>query len=70
MGNLLIMTIKNTSVAAVVGVGELTFTANKVAIAEVQPFIILGSAAITYVVLGLLLRRAVTSVNKKVAFSR
>ncbi|WP_113718262.1 amino acid ABC transporter permease [Arthrobacter dokdonensis] len=70
MGNVLIMMVKNTSVAAVVGVAELTFTADKIAIDEVQPFIMLGGAAVAYIVIGLLLTRLVTALDRKVAFSR
>lgn len=70
MGNVLITMVKNTSVAAVVGVAELTFTADKVAIEEVQPFIVLGGAAVAYVAIGLILRRLIAALDRKVAFSR
>jgi len=70
MGNVLITMVKNTSVAAIVGVAELTFVADKVAIAEVQPFIVLGGAAVAYIVIGLLLRRMITSLERKAAFAR
>lgn len=70
MGNVLITMVKNTSVAAIVGVAELTFTADKVAIAEVQPFVVLGGAALAYVAIGLLLRRMITVIDRKVAFAR
>jgi amine acid ABC transporter, permease protein, 3-TM region, His/Glu/Gln/Arg/opine family len=70
MGNVLITMVKNTSVAAVIGVAELTFTADKVAIAEVQPFVVLGGAAVAYIVIGLLLRRVITVIDRKAAFAR
>ncbi|HKT56938.1 MAG TPA: amino acid ABC transporter permease [Microbacterium sp.] len=70
MGNVLITMIKNTSVSAIVGVAELTFTADQVAIAEVQPFIVLGGAAVAYVVIGLLVRRFITTFERKVSFAR
>lgn len=70
MGNVLITMVKNTSVAAVVGVAELTFTADKVAIEEVQPFIVLGGAAVAYIVIGLILRRLIAVLDRRVAFSR
>lgn len=70
MGNVLITMVKNTSVAAVVGVAELTFTADKVAIEEVKPFIVLGGAALAYIVIGLLLRSQIAVLERKVAFSR
>jgi amine acid ABC transporter, permease protein, 3-TM region, His/Glu/Gln/Arg/opine family len=70
MGNVLITMVKNTSVAAVVGVAELTFTADKVAIEEVQPFIVLGGAAVAYIAIGLVLRRGIAILDRKVAFSR
>lgn len=70
LGNVLITMVKNTSVAAIIGVGELTFTADKIAVAEVQPFALLGGAAIVYIVLGLSLRRLITFTDRKVAFAR
>lgn len=70
MGNVLITMVKNTSVAAVVGVAELTFTADKVAIAEVQPFVVLGGAAVAYIAIGLVLRRIIGAVAGKAVFAR
>jgi glutamate transport system permease protein len=70
MGNVLILLVKNTSVAAIVGVAELTFTADKVAIEEVQAFIVLGGAALAYVVICIVLKRFVSQLERRVAFSK
>ncbi|TCT07012.1 amino acid ABC transporter permease [Paralcaligenes ureilyticus] len=70
MGNVLILLVKNTSVAAIIGVAELTFTADKIAIEEVQAFIVLGGAALAYVVICLVLKRLVSLLERKVAFSK
>ncbi|MBU6503325.1 MAG: ABC transporter permease subunit, partial [Burkholderiales bacterium] len=70
MGNVLILLVKNTSVAAIVGVAELTFTADKVAIEEVQAFIVLGGAAIAYVLICIALKRCVSLLERRVAFSK
>jgi len=70
MGNVLILLVKNTSVAAIVGVAELTFTADKVAIEEVRAFVVLGGAAIAYVVICIVLKRLVSLLERRVAFSK
>lgn len=70
MGNVLILLVKNTSVAAIVGVAELTFTADKVAIEEVQAFIVLGGAALAYVVICMVLKQCVSLLERRVAFSK
>lgn len=70
MGNVLILLVKNTSVAAIVGVAEMTFTADKIAIEEVQAFIVLGGAALAYVVICLVLKRLVSLLERRVAFSK
>lgn len=70
LGNVLILLVKNTSVAAIIGVAELTFTADKIAIEEVQAFIVLGGAALAYVVICLLLKRLVSLLERRVAFSK
>lgn len=70
LGNVLITMIKNTSVAALVGVADLTFATNKAAVDEAQPFLIFGGAAIGYLLIGLIVGRFVGSIDRKVAFSR
>ncbi|MEP7063666.1 MAG: amino acid ABC transporter permease [Betaproteobacteria bacterium] len=70
MGNVLVLLVKNTSVAAVVGVAELTFVADEIAIREVQAFTVLGGAALTYVVMCLILKRLVSRLEHSVAFSK
>jgi glutamate transport system permease protein len=70
LGNVFITMVKNTSVAALVGVAELTFLSDKIAVDEAQPFIVFGGAAICYLVLGLVIGRLVSAVDQKVAFSR
>jgi len=62
--------VKNTSVAAIVGVAELTFTADKIAIEEVKAFVVFGGAAIAYVVICVALKRLVAVLDRKVAFSK
>lgn len=70
MGNVLILLVKNTSVAAVVGVAELTFVADKIAIEEVRAFSVLGGAALTYAVICIVLKRVVAGLERKVAFDK
>ncbi|MFE7672071.1 amino acid ABC transporter permease [Streptomyces albidoflavus] len=70
LGGVLITMVKNTSVAAVIGVAEFTFTANKVAVEESETFIVFGAAVIAYVLLGLLLGAGINALEKKVAFQR
>lgn len=70
LGNVLITMIKNTSVAALVGVADLTFATNKAAVDQAQPFLIFGGAAISYLVIGLLVGRLVGILDRKAAFSR
>jgi glutamate transport system permease protein len=70
LGNVLITMVKNTSIAALVGVAELTFLSDKAAVDEAEPFIILGVAAILYLLLGLIIGRFVSALDRKVAFSR
>lgn len=70
LGNVLITMVKNTSIAALVGVAELTFLSDKAAVDEAEPFIILGVAAICYLLLGLIIGRFVSVIDRKVAFSR
>jgi glutamate transport system permease protein len=70
MGNVLILLVKNTSVAAIVGVAEMTFTADKIAIEEVQAFIVLGGAALAYVAICFVLKRFVSLLERRVAFSK
>lgn len=70
LGNVLITMVKNTSVAALVGVAELTFVSDKAAVDEAQPFVMLGVAALCYLVIGLAIGRGVSAVDQKVAFTR
>lgn len=70
MGNVLILLVKNTSVAAIVGVAELTFTADKIAIEEVRAFVVLGGAAVAYVAICIVLKRLVALLDHKVSFSK
>jgi glutamate transport system permease protein len=70
LGNVLITMVKNTSVAAVVGVGELTFVADKVAVAEAQTFVVFGGAVVGYLLIGLSIGRLVDRLDEKVRFSR
>jgi len=70
LGNVFITMVKNTSVAALVGVSELTFLSDKIAVDEAQPFIIFGGAALCYLAIGLVIGRLVSAVDQKVAFSR
>jgi glutamate transport system permease protein len=51
LGNIAIMTIMNTALAAAVGVVELTAAANRVNLAEAQPIWIFVTAGLIYMVL-------------------
>ncbi|RAN74862.1 hypothetical protein B5P43_27695 [Bacillus sp. SRB_336] len=70
LGNVYITMVKNTSVAALVGVAELTFLTDKLAVDEASPFLIFAGAAICYLVMGLAVGRLVAALDRKVAFSR
>ncbi|MGH3495422.1 MAG: amino acid ABC transporter permease [Sciscionella sp.] len=70
LGNVLITMMKNTSVAAIVGVAELTFAADEVAVQEASTFVVFGAAIIAYLVLGLILGACVGSVERKVTSRR
>ncbi|MCQ9164484.1 amino acid ABC transporter permease [Arthrobacter sp. STN4] len=70
LGNVYITMVKNTSVAALVGVAELTFLTDKLAVDQASPFLIFAGAAISYLVLGLAVGRLVAALDRKVAFSR
>ncbi|MGW5883898.1 ABC transporter permease subunit [Streptomyces koyangensis] len=70
LDGVLITMVKNTSVAAVIGVAEFTFTANKVAVEESETFVVFGAAVVAYVLLGLLLGAGINALEKKVAFQR
>lgn len=70
LGSVLITMVKNTSVAAIIGVAEFTFMANKVAVEEAESFAVFGGAVIAYILLGLVLGAGVNALEKKVAFQR
>jgi glutamate transport system permease protein len=70
LGNVLITMIKNTSVAALVGVADLTFATNKAAVDQAQPFLIFSGAAVSYLLIGLIVGRLVAIIDRKAAFSR
>ncbi|NVM96905.1 amino acid ABC transporter permease [Arthrobacter wenxiniae] len=70
LGNVYITMVKNTSVAALVGVAELTFLTDKLAVDEASPFLIFAGSAICYLVLGLAVGRLGAALDRKVAFSR
>ncbi|MGY0490316.1 amino acid ABC transporter permease [Streptomyces sp. WG-D5] len=70
LGSVLITMMKNTSVAAVIGVAEFTFMTNKVAVEEAETFVVFGGAVIAYVLLGVALGAGVNNLEKRVAFQR
>lgn len=70
LGNVYITMLKNTSVAALIGVAELTFLSDKLAIDEASPFLVFAGAAICYLVMGLAIGRLIAAIDNKVAFSR
>ncbi|WP_129843672.1 amino acid ABC transporter permease [Streptomyces sp. RFCAC02] len=70
LGSVMITMLKNTSVAAIIGVAEFTFTANKVAVEEAETFTVFGGAVIAYVLLGVALGAGFTALERKVAFRR
>jgi len=70
LGNVYITMLKNTSVAALVGVAELTFLSDKLAVDQASPFLVFAGAAICYLVLGLAIGRLIAALDRKVAFSR
>jgi glutamate transport system permease protein len=70
LGNVYITMLKNTSVAALVGVAELTFLSDKLAVDQASPFLVFAGAAICYLMLGLAIGRLIAALDRKVAFSR
>lgn len=70
LGSVFITMMKNTSVAAVIGVAEFTFMTNKVAVEEAETFVVFGGAVIAYVLLGVCMGAGINTLEKKVAFQR
>ncbi|GAA4263351.1 amino acid ABC transporter permease [Dactylosporangium darangshiense] len=70
LGNVLITMMKNTSVAAVVGVAELAYVSDEIATKEAQTFVVFAAAVVVYLLLGLILGVGVGYLEKKVAFQR
>lgn len=70
LGNVLVLLVKNTSVAAIVGVTELTFVADQVAVEEVQTLVVFGGAALAYVILCVALKRVVSVVGRQYRVAR
>jgi glutamate transport system permease protein len=70
LGNVYITMLKNTSVAALVGVAELTFLSDKLAVDQASPFLVFAGAAICYLMLGLAIGRLIAALDRKVAFSQ
>jgi glutamate transport system permease protein len=62
--------MKNTSVAAIVGVAELAYVSDAVAVREARTFVVFGAAVVAYLALGLILGTVVGRVERKVAFQR
>jgi glutamate transport system permease protein len=70
LGGVLVTMMKNTSVAAIVGVAELAYVSDAVAVREARTFVVFGAAVVAYLALGLILGTVVGRVERKVAFQR
>ncbi|WP_206681735.1 amino acid ABC transporter permease [Actinomadura sp. J1-007] len=70
LGNIAIMTLMNTALAAAVGVVELTAAANRVNLAEAQPIWIFVTAGLAYMALSGVLGLASGALERKWAILR
>ncbi|MEU5884724.1 amino acid ABC transporter permease [Spirillospora sp. NPDC047279] len=70
LGNIAIMTIMNTALAAAVGVVELTAAANRVNLAEAQPIWIFVTAGLLYMALSAIAGLATGTLERKLAILR
>jgi glutamate transport system permease protein len=70
LGNIAIMTIMNTALAAAVGVVELTAAANRVNLAEAQPLWIFVAAGLVYMALSSVAGLVTGTLERKLAILR
>lgn len=70
MGNISIALLMNTSLAAAVGVVELTQTANNVNLVEAQPLLIFTGAGLAYMLLALLIGLVTGRLERRLAIVR
>lgn len=70
LGNIAIMTVMNTALAAAVGVVELTAAANRVNLAEAQPIWIFVAAGLLYMALSSLVGLGTGLLERKLAILR
>ncbi|GAA1573034.1 amino acid ABC transporter permease [Actinomadura kijaniata] len=70
LGNIAIMTLMNTALAAAVGVVELTAAANRVNLAEAQPIWIFVTAGLAYMALSGAIGLATGTLERKLAILR
>ena len=70
LGNVMIALLRNTALAAAVGVVELTSAVNKVNLGEAQPIPIVTAAGLVYMALALAIGLAAGRIEKKVAIHR
>ncbi|MFD0686275.1 amino acid ABC transporter permease [Actinomadura fibrosa] len=70
LGNIAIMTLMNTALAAAVGVVELTAAANRVNLAEAQPIWIFVTAGLGYMALSAVVGLVTGTLERKLAILR
>lgn len=70
LGNIAIMTLMNTALAAAVGVVELTSAANRVNLAEARPIWIFVTAGLAYMALSAVVGLATGALDRKLAILR
>ncbi|TDD64633.1 amino acid ABC transporter permease [Actinomadura darangshiensis] len=70
LGNIAIMTLMNTALAAAVGVVELTAAANRVNLAEAQPIWIFVTAGLAYMALSAVFGLVTGGLERKLAILR
>ncbi|MEU4640785.1 amino acid ABC transporter permease [Micromonospora sp. NPDC023814] len=70
MGNICIALLMNTSLAAAVGVVELTQAANNVNLVEAQPIAVFTGAGLAYMLLALLIGRLTGALERRLAIVR
>lgn len=70
MGNICIALLMNTSLAAAVGVVELTQAANNVNLVEAQPITVFTGARLAYMLLALLIGRVTGTLERRLAIVR
>ncbi|MGK5738782.1 amino acid ABC transporter permease [Micromonospora sp. URMC 103] len=70
MGNIIIALLMNTSLAAAVGVVELTQAANNVNLVEAQPIAVFTGAGLAYMLLALVIGRLTGLLERRLAIVR